>query len=101
MSSHVSVNLRYLLWRKGIQRNEWLSLITRKTGLTSMRVSLLLRGRIEDADLNSQEIGMLAEVAGIGGEPDHLRLEGLGLADCDVLRENLRYLLNSLGHGGK
>jgi transcriptional regulator with XRE-family HTH domain len=60
-----------------------------------------LNGEIEDARLDQKEVEMIAEVVGLGSEPDQLRHAGYALADCDVLIENLRYLLNSLGRGGK
>ncbi len=44
---------------------------------------------------------MLAELVGLGNEPEQLRHEGFALGGCDVLRENLKFLLSSLGHGGK
>jgi transcriptional regulator with XRE-family HTH domain len=46
-------------------------------------------------------LAMFGEVVGAGDEPDNLRHAGYALDGCNVLVENLRYLLNSLGRGGK
>jgi transcriptional regulator with XRE-family HTH domain len=44
---------------------------------------------------------ILAEAVGFTDDPELLRHEGYVLGDYDILRENLRYLAGSLGHGGK
>lgn len=101
MSCHISMNVRCLLWRKGVPRSGWLAELARRTGLPRARINSFLNGDTDDAALEQHEVAMLAEIVGLGEEADHLRHAGYALDDCDVLSENLRYLLNSLGRGGK
>ena len=56
------MNVRCLLWRKGIPRSEWLAEITRKTGLPRARVNSFLNGDTDDAALEQHEVAMLAEM---------------------------------------
>jgi transcriptional regulator with XRE-family HTH domain len=75
--------------------------LARRTGIPESRIRLFLNGDIDDVDLKQHEVTMFAEVVGLGHEPDHLRHAGYTLGDCNILVENLRYLLNSLGRGRK
>jgi transcriptional regulator with XRE-family HTH domain len=101
MSSHISINVRCLLWTKRVPRGEWASELVRKTGIPLARINAFLIGDIDDANLNPQEVAMFAEVVGVGIEADNLRYPGYAFANSDLLTENLRYLLNTLGRGGK
>jgi hypothetical protein len=62
---------------------------------------LFLNGHIDDADLKQDEVAMLGEIAGLGPDADYIRQASYGPDERDVLKENLQYLLNSLGRGGK
>lgn len=101
MSRDVSINVRCLLWRKGVPRAEWAGELARKTGIPFARISAFLNGDLDDVALDSGELSMLAEVVGLGDEADNLRHAGYAFGTSDLLAENLRYLLNSLGRGGK
>lgn len=101
MSCHISTNVRYLLWRRGVDRSEWANELAEKTGIPKDRIRSFLVGDIDDAALGADELAMIAEVVGLGDEPDNLRHAGYAFADADILTENLKYLLNSLEHGKK
>lgn len=101
MGCNISTNVRCLLWRKGLSRSEWLPELMRKSGLSHTWLVRFLNGEIDDAELNRHELAMFAELVCVGDEPDNLRHAGYAFDGCNILVENLRYLLNSLGRGGK
>src|SRR5262245_7372697 len=101
MTSQISINVRWHFWRREVPRNEWLPELARITGFPRSWVSLFLNGDIDDADLKQHEVTMLGKIAGLGTDVYHVWIAGYGPYESDVLKSNLRYLINSPGRGGK
>lgn len=87
-------NLRYLLWRAGIPRDQWVQQLASWTGCYTFRATELLHG----AEPQPDEQERLAEATGTPLED--LRY-GDFLAHADVLHQNVRHLIDSLGRGGQ
>lgn len=92
--SQTAENLRYLLWRLGIDRNEWASHLAGWARCTERRAEELLQG----AKLETQEQERIARAADVREE--ELQYARLVEAE-DILLQNLRHLLDSLEHGQK
>lgn len=101
MSARIATNVRYLLWRQEVPKPQWVSWLTNRSSLGVTFVREVVFGRLTDENIGEQECGQLARVLGLDAEPDSLRFGDFASEQCDVLRENLTYLLNTLGHGGK
>lgn len=87
-------NLLYLLWRAGIPRDQWVDQLARWTNCYPFRAQELLHGAEPQPD--EQE-----RLAGATGTPlEDLRYGNL-LDHVDVLHENVRYLIDSVGRGGQ
>lgn len=93
----VGRNIRYLLWRKGVDRDEWQTKLSEGLGCSSERAGELLEGH--GAGLTPREKQALAKA--IGPESIDLVADLIGKHGVDVLAENIRYLLNGLPHGQK
>jgi len=64
-------------------------------------VRAIVDGSASDDQVGDAECSQLARAIGMASEAETLRFADMLEADCDVLRENLGYLMNALGHGGK
>ena len=91
-----SVNLRYLLWRRGIGREQWAAAIVKWLDCSPARATGLLTGAIP----SQGDIDILSEMIGVTSEELRFTkfLEELG---NDLLTENLKYLADGVEHGEK
>ncbi|MCL4498789.1 MAG: helix-turn-helix domain-containing protein [Chloroflexi bacterium] len=95
--SNVSVNLRYLLWKKNPDRREWLGQLTVWADCDVRRAEELLRGDRP----RKEEIARIAKGAGVSVTDLTTKDLLLTKGDVDILRENLRTLINGLRRGEK
>ena len=92
--SQTGENLRYLLWRLGVDRNGWASHLAGWARCTEHRAEELLQG----AELETREQERIARAADVREE----ELQYARLVEAEnILLQNLRHLLNSLEHGQK
>ena len=93
----VGRNIRYLLWKEGVERNEWPSKLAEWLGCPLKRAEDLLEGH--GAPLLLKEKKALANATPLSLE----ELSGnlLEKHDVDILIENIRHLIKGLPHGKK
>jgi len=101
MSRQISSNIRYLLWRKRIPRAQWDEWLSERTSLEPRIRRALVGGQLDDTQVSANELQRLASLFNRENEPESLRLGDLSTDDCNILQENLRFLFQSLGRGGK
>ena len=101
MSTRISNNLRLTLWRHGIPRTQWVEWIAARCELSPNLVRAVVGGSATDDQVGDAECSQLAKAIGMAAEEETLRFGDMVGTECDVLRENLTYLMNALGHGGK
>ena len=91
-----SVNLRYLFWRSGKGRDEWVREVVAWLGCSSVRARDLLTNSIP----SQREVDVLSEK--LGATSEELRFTGLveELGD-DLFLHNLQYLVDGVEHGEK
>ncbi len=93
----LSLNIRYLLWKKGIQRVEWGKKVSELLGWEEERAEELLKG---DEALRNSELKTLAKFGGVSEKG--LKSKDLLQADkVDIFHENLAFLIDLLPHGEK
>jgi hypothetical protein len=96
ISNHVAENLRYLLWRRGVDRQRWVEHLAHWIRCERHRAADLLR----KGDLEPAEAEALSRATGHSEED--VRFARLAEeARTKVLLENLRYLVRSLERGQK
>lgn len=96
--SYLGQNLLYLLWRENVDRMRWREELAAWLGCDLRRAEDLLEGR--DSELRPGERKALAKKTGF--DPKMLRTQNLVTDEnVHILRENLRYLIESLPHGRK
>jgi transcriptional regulator with XRE-family HTH domain len=101
MNRQVSLNIRYLLWRKGLPRQQWESWLTSHTKLPLTTSTRLVGGRLADDQVEEKLLDELARAFGHEDAGETLRYTDLPREGCNVLLENLKFLFGSVGHGGK
>jgi transcriptional regulator with XRE-family HTH domain len=101
MSSQVSQNVRYLLWRKQVPREEWRSWLVNHTSLDQTAAGNLVGGALADDRITPDQLRDLARAFELEHEGEILRFGDLVREGANILQENLRFLLDSLGFGGK
>jgi transcriptional regulator with XRE-family HTH domain len=101
MPSRIANNLRLVLWRRGVPREQWVAWIVARSELGHDLARAIVEGRVLDDQVGVTECSQLARAIGMTSEAETLRFADMVGAECDVLRENLGYLMNALGHGGK
>ena len=101
MSHQVSTNTRYLLWRKGVLRDQWEGWLVSRTSLGVGMAKSLVAGRLPDEQLSTEALRDVARAFEHADDGESLRFGDLAREGCNVLLENLRFLFESLGHGGK
>ena len=101
VSEQVSTNVRYLLWRRGIPRDQWEPWLSTRTMLGRAFSRDLVAGHILDGQITPDELRELARVFEQVDEGESIRFDDLVAGGTHVLVENLRFLFDSLGHGGK
>jgi transcriptional regulator with XRE-family HTH domain len=90
-------NLRYLLWKEGVDRKNWPSKLAEWLGCPRQRAEDLLEGH-EDVP-TPKEMKALAHATGLALHDLSRNL--LEKRNVDILAENIRFLINSLPHGQK
>lgn len=98
MTHQVSNNVRFLLWDKKIPRTGWEAWLV-KANIPSAMSKRLIQGTLTDDKIESGQMRAIAEAMGL--DEESLRSVHLPQARADVLLENLRFLIGTLGHGGK
>lgn len=88
-------NLRFLLWRAGVRREDWASHLASWTGGGEARAKALLRG----AKIGDDEQRSVSDR--VGCTEEELQTERLWEGQVNVLRENLNYLLDKKQTGEK
>lgn len=101
MDHQISRNVRYLLWRKAVPRERWGLWLLGRTSLTRHAVTGLVRGETDDTSIPVEELRELARALDVDEEGESLRYSDLAAEGVNVLVENLRFLFDSLGRGGK
>ena len=56
MSHQVSTNTRYLLWRKGVPRDQWEGWLVSRTSLGAGMAKSLVAGRLPDEQLSTEAL---------------------------------------------
>src|SRR5262245_44856336 len=96
ISDHVAENLRYLLWRQGVDRRRWVEHLSHWIRCERRRAADLLRM----GDLEPAEAEALSRAT--GNSEEDVRFTRLAEeARTKVLLENLRYLVGGLERGQK
>ncbi len=90
-------NLRYLLWKHGVDQKGWPSKLAEWLGCLPRRAESLLEGHGDH--LTPKEKRALAHTPGIA--PEDLSGDMIEKQEVDILVENIRHLLNGLPHGQK
>ena len=91
----VTRNLRFLLWRGGISREQWATQLAGWTGSDSQRGTALLQGRTLPVPA---ELDQLANST--GRDAGEIQFGDL-TAEVSILEENLRYLVEAPKRGQK
>lgn len=97
----VSRNTRFMMWKREVPRDQWVSWLASRLDWPAALVSQLVRDDVADSRLGEQQVAELSIVFGMNEADQELRYRDLVSEHGSVLRENLSYLLNSLEHGGK
>lgn len=95
-SESIAENLRFLLWREGVKRENWVEQLADWVGSSSVRAEKLIRV----GDLQFGELERLTQRLGVD-ESDlqyTILFKELG---TDILKENLIFLLDALEHGSQ
>jgi transcriptional regulator with XRE-family HTH domain len=101
MPYQVSINTRFLLWRRGIPREQWQPWLESRTGLGAEATRDLIRGRLADERVGEAALQELARAFEHADAGESLLYSDLPRDSGGVLSENLRHLFGSLDHGGK
>ncbi len=91
-----ATNVRYLLWKRGLDRRKWREQVASWIGGDGRRAGDLLRG----AKPRRDELDHLAKALGVSAR-DLAGRNLLGDDEVDVLLENLRALIHGLERGKK
>jgi transcriptional regulator with XRE-family HTH domain len=101
VTTRISTNVRFLLWRRDLPRSNWEGWLASRCSIGVADLRGILQGRVKDDVIGETRCADLAHALDLDSEPESLRFNDFVSEGCDVLRENLIYLLGSLGHGGK
>jgi hypothetical protein len=94
--SQVTKNLRYQLYRETRDYSKWEGILSKKAGIAIYRAKFLIEGEPPTDEENQK----LADWCGVC--VDDLVSAPIHPADAEgILRENMKFLLESLPHGGK
>jgi len=92
------LNVRFLLWKKGVARAEWASKLAALLGWSDDAAELFLTG--ESGALGDKELKSLARFGGVA-EGDLTAKDLLAAANLDLFHANLSFLIDLLPHGEK
>lgn len=102
MANQVSRNVRFMLWSKQVPRINWINWLTNQTTLSLSTCRDLVSDRIVDSALTSAQLTDLSRALDLSEDGSDLRYSDLlGDSHRHVLAENLKFLFDSLEHGGK
>lgn len=90
----VNKNIRYLLWRDGVQPEIWETTLAKWVGCSEFRANQLLNA----AQPAVEELSAIADVT---QQEVETILYGELFTDEEILRNNLSRLIAGLGHGGQ
>lgn len=94
----LSQNLKYLLWKNGVNRKEWVQTLADSLRCGQAKAQAILDG--DQTDLESDELILLARFSGMDG--DQVMIDDLlGSDGVDIFIRNLSFLLDRLPHGKK
>ena len=94
-AANIPKNLAFLLWKKGLARDQWVGELATWCNCDRLRAAQILRGNASPVDSEMENLAQSTEV-------DSAQLFFADLLDgADVFGENLKFLLNSLEHGGQ
>ena len=99
MSHNISRNVRFVLWRQGVDRAEWVAWLLQRASLDRVRAGELVHCELADSQIGAEVLGELARA--FDQEAELLRFSDFAADSVNILLENLRFLFNSVGHGGK
>ena len=91
----LTLNIRYLLWREGVRRDEWAAKLADLLGCDIRRAQEILSGGV---DLQPKEVAAMAKAYKVGAN-DVRTLSFLSKEKVDVLTANIRHLIDGLAHG--
>lgn len=100
MEHQISQNVRFLLWKKR-PRDQWRGWLGGRSSLSKLAVNRLIRGQTDDTTVSLEDLQELARALEFEDELEKLRFSDLAGEGVNVLVENLRFLFDSLGRGGK
>ena len=92
------LNVRYLLWKKGVARAVWHSRLATLLGWAEDAAEIFLTG--ESGTLGDKELKSLARFGGVA-EGDLTTKDLLAVANLDLFHENISFLIDLLPHGEK
>jgi transcriptional regulator with XRE-family HTH domain len=102
VKTQVSRNVRFMLWLRELPRIDWIKWVSDRTGLSLATCRELLMDTTADDALKPAELRALSRAFDLADDGSDLRYSDfLGDSGRSVLAENLKYLFNSLEHGGK
>lgn len=102
MTNQISLNVRFLLWKKGVPSSEWVAWLETRSDLGLYPVRAVVAGTRTDDQVTGHELRELSRVFELGDEGDAaLRFEDFPATRAHILTENLRHLIGGLPHGGK
>jgi len=93
----IGKNIRYLLWKEGVERKDWPSKLAEWLDCPLRRAGDLLEG--EGKNLTPKEKKVLEKATGLA--PEELSGDLLEKHDVDILVENIRHIIDGLPHGQK
>jgi transcriptional regulator with XRE-family HTH domain len=93
----IGKNIRYLLWKGGVERKDWPSKLAEWLGCPLRRAGDLLESHDEPLTLKEKKALESATRLSIENHSGNL----LEKNDVDILAENIRHLIDSLPHGQK
>lgn len=92
------LNVRFLLWKKGVARAGWVSKLEALLGWTEDAAERFLTG--ETGALGDKDLKALARFGGVA-ESDLTSKDLLAAAKLDLFHENISFLIDLLPHGEK
>lgn len=92
------LNVRFLLWKKGVARAEWAHKLTALLGWSEETTEAFLT--TESSTLSDKELKTLSRFGGVA-DGDLATKDLLATANLDLFHENLSFLIDLLPHGEK
>ncbi len=95
----VSKNLCYLLWKDGVEKTQWTTIVSSWADCDKKRAHQLLTS--SSAKLSDSELTFICRIHGLSQEDffysDYLEKD----SEVNILKENLIWMLNTLSYGKK